>query len=294
MDLSKLKTMLKQKPVLASLAAIVVLVAIIFFIMLILGLTNYKPKDPITLVDALVLRNLEICHHAPKLITMVMSFSIKNGNKVAFKPSKGTAILFYKGVNVGEADIEVRKVAPGATISTNVTLTALADRLMGNPAVSYDMLAGSMPFNTFTKVPGKVKIFGMAKVAVTSTNLCGFDIDIRSKTVGDYSTDLIMTVYMETAPLTMVDSVALRHLGKIQANYSSFGYVLAGTLPFNMYIKISGRLNSLLKLFKYSCGRGLYQLLQRLYQNRSKEALHKENKILVLYDLFTRATYLIL
>ncbi|KAB2621766.1 hypothetical protein D8674_023948 [Pyrus ussuriensis x Pyrus communis] len=186
MELSKLKTMLKQKLVLASLAAIVVLVAIIFFIMLIIELTNYKPKDPITLVDALVLRNLEISHHAPKLITMVMSLSIKNGNKVAFKPTKGTAILFYKGVNVGEAAIEVGKVAPGATISTNVTLTALADRLMGNRAVSYDMLAGSMAFNTFTKVPGKVKIFGMDKVAVTSTNLCGFDIDIRSKTVGDY------------------------------------------------------------------------------------------------------------
>ncbi|KAM2117826.1 hypothetical protein ACFX1R_011324 [Malus domestica] len=178
--------MLKQKPLLAAALAVLGVLLAIFFIMLILGLTKYKPKDPITRVDAVVLRNLDISHQAPKLITVDMSLSIKNQNKVVFKPTKGTAVLFYKGVNVGEAAIEIGKMAPGATINTNVTFTPLADHFQRNPEVSFDLLAGRMPFNTFTKVPGKVKVFGMAKVGMISTRLCGFEIDIRSKTIGDH------------------------------------------------------------------------------------------------------------
>ncbi|CAN6575921.1 unnamed protein product [Malus baccata var. baccata] len=170
MELSKLKTMLKQKPLLAAALAVLGVLLAIFFIMLILGLT----------------KNLDISHQAPKLITVDMSLSIKNQNKVVFKPTKGTAVLFYKGVNVGEAAIEIGKMAPGATINTNVTFTPLADHFQRNPEVSFDLLAGRMPFNTFTKVPGKVKVFGMAKVGVISTRLCGFEIDIRSKTIGDH------------------------------------------------------------------------------------------------------------
>ncbi|XP_007206455.2 uncharacterized protein LOC18775435 [Prunus persica] len=165
----------------AMAAGLVISVALI---MGILSLTAYRGKDPITMLNGVVLRDLQISQDVPKL-TMDLNLSVKNPNKYAFRPTKNTAFLLYRGVMVGEAVIEVGEIAPGATKSTTVTLTILAERMQGNPAIHMDVAGGMVPFNTYTKISGKVKVFRLVGVTVISTGLCGLDVDVQSKTIGD-------------------------------------------------------------------------------------------------------------
>ncbi|CAB4315428.1 unnamed protein product [Prunus armeniaca] len=172
------------KPQYIVMAMAVGLVISVALIMGILSLTVYRGKDPITMLNGVVLRDLQISQDVPKL-TVDLNLSVKNPNKYAFTPTKSTAFLLYRGVMVGEVVIEVGEIAPGATKSMTVTLTILAERMQGNPVIHMDVAGGMVPFNTYTKISGKVKVFRVVGVTVISTGLCGFDIDVKSKTIGD-------------------------------------------------------------------------------------------------------------
>ncbi|BFG36655.1 hypothetical protein CerSpe_229290 [Prunus speciosa] len=172
------------KPQYIAMAMAVGLVISVALIMGILSLTVYRGKDPITMLNGVVLRDLQISQDVPKL-TVDLNLSVKNPNKYAFRPTKSTAFLLYRGVMVSEAVIEVGEIAPSATKSMTVTLTVMAERMQGNPAIHMDVAGGMVPFNTYTNISGKVKVFRVACVTVISTGLCGFDIDIKSKTLGD-------------------------------------------------------------------------------------------------------------
>lgn len=160
------------------------LVVSVVLIVGILSLTLYRGRDPITMLNGVVLRDLHISQDMPKL-TVDLNLSVKNPNKYAFSPTESTAFLLYRGVRVGEAVIEIGKIPPGATKSMIVTLTILAERMQGNPAIHMDVAGGMVPFNTITKISGKVKVFRMFGVTVDSTGLCRFDVDVKSKTLVD-------------------------------------------------------------------------------------------------------------
>ncbi|CAL9003086.1 unnamed protein product [Prunus brigantina] len=169
------------KPVPIAAAVVGVLVITAFIITVMLSVTVYRGKDPITMVDGVVLRDLHISHKVPKL-TVDLNLSVKNPNKEAFRPTKGTALLVYRGVPMGEAVIDTGEIAAGATKSMTVTLSIMPERLQGNPEIYMEVKAGMVPFNTYTKISGKVKVFNMVKVNVISTGLCGFAVDVKSKT----------------------------------------------------------------------------------------------------------------
>ncbi|PQQ09447.1 uncharacterized protein Pyn_21439 [Prunus yedoensis var. nudiflora] len=136
------------KPV--PITAVVVLVITAFIITVILSVTVYRGKDPITMVDGVVLRDLHISHKVPKL-TVDLNLSVKNPTRTPSGPPK----------------------APHSW------------SIGGNPGIYMEMKAGMVPFNTYTKISGKVKVFNLVKVNVISTGLCGFAVDVKSKTVGE-------------------------------------------------------------------------------------------------------------
>ncbi|KAM0994632.1 hypothetical protein FF1_010158 [Malus domestica] len=169
-------------------ATAVVFVATI--VLVILCLTVFKAKNPTTTVNSAVLKDLDVSLNIPRVsvdvnLTLGVDLSVKNPNKVGFKYKNSTASLNYRGTQVGEAQIGSGKISADQTKPMNVTLTIMADRLLGKSSELFsDVRAGTLPLNTFTKISGKVIVLGIFKIHVVSTSSCDFSIDVGNRTVG--------------------------------------------------------------------------------------------------------------
>ncbi|KAM1386924.1 hypothetical protein PS1_033323 [Malus domestica] len=146
-------------------------------------------KDPTTTVNSVVLKDLDLALNIPRLsvdvnLTLGVDLSVNNPNKVGFKYKNSTAFLNYRGTNVGEAQIGSGEIFADRTKSMNVTLTIMADRLLGKSELFSDVVAGTLPLNTLTKVSGEVSVLGIFKIHVVSTSSCDFRIDVGNVTVG--------------------------------------------------------------------------------------------------------------
>ncbi|XP_050382866.1 uncharacterized protein LOC126799662 [Argentina anserina] len=170
-----------------SIAGVVVTV----LILVILWLTVFKAKDPKMTVNSVVLRSLQAGFDINKAtvdvnITIDVDATVKNPNKVGMKYHNSTASLNYRGVMVGEVPIGAGEISAGETMPMGVTLTVMVDRFLGKTSeLLPDVAAGLIPFNTVTKISGKVTILGIFKIHVTSTSSCDFNVYVGSKTVGD-------------------------------------------------------------------------------------------------------------
>ncbi|KAK9920174.1 hypothetical protein M0R45_028733 [Rubus argutus] len=171
--------------------AATVAVGVIVLILVVLCLTVFKAKDPETTVNSVVLRNFQADFNIPKVsvdvnVTLDVDLSVKNPNKVGFKYTNSTASLNYRSVLVGQVPIGAGEISSDQTKPMDVTLTIMADRFLGKTSeLLSDVAAGTIPFNTVTKISGKVTILGIFKVHVVSTTSCDFNVDVSSKTAGD-------------------------------------------------------------------------------------------------------------
>ncbi|KAB5552274.1 hypothetical protein DKX38_009585 [Salix brachista] len=136
-------------------------ILVIFLILLILGLTVFKPKQTTTTVDSASISDLKVSLDIPRLsvhvnLSLDVNLSIKNPNKVSAKYKDSSASLNYRGQVVGEVPIPAGKISADTTQPMNVTLTLLADRLLTDSQLFSDAMAGAIPFNTLTKISGKM------------------------------------------------------------------------------------------------------------------------------------------
>lgn len=116
-------------------------------------------------------------------VSLDIDLSIKNPNKVGFKFQNTSALVYYKGVLVGEAPIPAGKISADETIGMNITLTILADRFLSNSGVFSDVLSGTLPLNTFARVSGKVSILKFIKVKVVSETSCDVTLNVLKRSV---------------------------------------------------------------------------------------------------------------
>ncbi|BFG36657.1 hypothetical protein CerSpe_229310 [Prunus speciosa] len=166
----------------------VVLVATV--VLVILCLTVFKAKDPETTINSVVLKDLDVALNIPRLsvdvnFTLDVDLSVNNPNKVGFKYKKGNALLNYRGELVGQALIGSGEISADQTKPMNVTLTIMADRFLGKSELFSDVVAGTLPLNTLTKIWGKAVILGIFKVHLIATSSCDFSINVSNKTVGE-------------------------------------------------------------------------------------------------------------
>ncbi|VVA14489.1 PREDICTED: late embryogenesis abundant [Prunus dulcis] len=169
--------------------AVTSVLMLISIILLLLSMTVYKKMTPITTVDVVALRHIDMSRNVPE-ISVDVNMSVMNPNGVAFKYTHSTVLLVYRGVLVGEALIEAGVISKAVTKTANLMLASnLADRLQGESElimIQSDILAGTLPFNIQIKISGRLfsllKIFKFHTDAV-STSSCQFDINVCSKTV---------------------------------------------------------------------------------------------------------------
>ncbi|XP_020239489.1 NDR1/HIN1-like protein 6 [Cajanus cajan] len=164
-----------------SIVIAIVLVAVI------LTLTVFKPKQPVTSVDAITIQDMSTGMDLFKMridlnVTLEVDVSVKNPNKFGFRYYDGNAKLNYGGELIGEAPLPNGEIAPEETKGVNFTLTVMADRLLSNSQVTRDAASGSLPLNAVVSMTGEV-LLGFIRFHLGSTASCDFTVMLSNNTV---------------------------------------------------------------------------------------------------------------
>ncbi|WCJ27894.1 Late embryogenesis abundant (LEA) hydroxyproline-rich glycoprotein family [Euphorbia peplus] len=190
----ELQTPSKPKPkhrrrniCLAVTAAVIILIVVIIVI---LAFTVFKPKEPTTIVESITVENLNVALDVARLgvdlnITLGVDLSVTNPNKVGFKYRNGSALLNYRGQLVGEVPIPAGEIGSDDTKPMNISVTVMADRLISDPQLYADVVAGVLDFNSYIELSGKVSILKIFKVSIDTTTNCDFPVFINNQTVGE-------------------------------------------------------------------------------------------------------------
>ncbi|MQL79808.1 hypothetical protein Taro_012263 [Colocasia esculenta] len=170
-------------------AAAIFLLLSVFLLLLILGLTVFRPRHAVTVVNSVRLTGVRAGFNAPALgvdvnATLLLDISVTNPNRAGFRyPDGGTAELYYRGTLVGEAAIPPGEIGTEETIQMNVTLTVMAGRLIADSNVYSDVLSGSLPLTTYTKIAGRVTVMGWFKHHVVTSTTCDVVVNISTQTL---------------------------------------------------------------------------------------------------------------
>ncbi|MCD7456849.1 hypothetical protein HAX54_033332 [Datura stramonium] len=161
--------------------AVLVLLGLIF---LILGLTVFKARKPVTTVNSVSLRDLDVSFDIARLqvllnVTVQADLSVRNPNRVGFKYDSTSAILQYKGKEIGDAPLPAGEIGPRETRPMNITLTVMVDRLLSGSGLYSDVMSGALPLTTYVKLSGVVRV--LFKIHVKSTSTCDLFVDVLNR-----------------------------------------------------------------------------------------------------------------
>ncbi|XP_043694038.1 uncharacterized protein LOC122644710 [Telopea speciosissima] len=178
----------KKSPLLICLFVFLGSLLFVFLLLLILGLTVFKAKDPTTTVDSVSVKSLQSKIDPPPStkaylnVTLKLDMSVYNPNKASFKYSDSIALIDYNGGLVGEAAIPAGTIPSDGTAGMNTTVTLLADRLLSDSKFYSDMVSDALPLFVSTKISGKVKVL-MIKKSIISNTACNITLKISNASV---------------------------------------------------------------------------------------------------------------
>ncbi|KAK4439748.1 hypothetical protein Salat_0309700 [Sesamum alatum] len=166
-------------------AAVVVGLGLLF---LILGLTVFKPKHPVTTVNSISIADhdfsVDILKRRVLLnFTLDVQVTVENPNGVGFKYTSTTAVLRYRGNDVGDVPIPAGEIGARDARTLNLTLALMADRLLADSDFYSNATSGKLHFQTFIRVSGKVRIVFNIHVVAYST--CDLDIHLPTATISN-------------------------------------------------------------------------------------------------------------
>ncbi|XP_076894038.1 uncharacterized protein LOC143546215 [Bidens hawaiensis] len=158
----------------------------IALLLLILGLTVYKPKKPILTLNSLHLQDLHVSLIPPVSfnLSLAVNITINNPNKVTIKYQSSSATLRYKNNDVGNVPFPDGRIGADGSEDLNLTLTVFADRLVSDSDIYGDVVAGNVPFSTYTRVKAKVRVL-FFYIHVTSTSTCDVSVNVVSQTIAN-------------------------------------------------------------------------------------------------------------
>jgi len=173
----------RKRRILCCCGSTVALLLLIVIVCVILGVTVLKQRDPRITVNSVSLDHFEFKFDTTlfKLdlnVSLDLDLSIKNPNKASFKFGSSTTQLYYRGTNVGEAELPADEIGSDSTLRMNTTVTILADRLLTNSNAINDAMNGSFPLSSSTRISGRVNVLNIYKHHAVSFSYCNFIIAV--------------------------------------------------------------------------------------------------------------------
>lgn len=165
---------------------------LLIIIIIILAFTVYKAKRPVITVSSVSLNDFNFDIDLPLKIhlnlTLDVDLAVQNPNKVAFRYTNASALLKFQDKVIGEVPIPGGKIKASGFTPMNLTLTVMADRLLGNSDVYSDVFkSGTLPVSTYTRIKGSVRILHLFDIHVVSYSNCDIQISISTRSIQDQS-----------------------------------------------------------------------------------------------------------
>lgn len=174
-------------------AAVLLLLAVTIVV---LFLTVLRVRDPSTrLVSA------QLAGFAPSLtpplqfnVTLLLTVAVHNPNPASFSFESGHAQLWYRGVLVGDADVEPGRVPSRGDGTMQMVMTVLSDSFTPDTMTELikDLEAGAVPFDADARIPGKVGLLGFIKLHAVAYSKCHVvfgvpEMRVRSQECSDHA-----------------------------------------------------------------------------------------------------------
>ncbi|KAF0916540.1 hypothetical protein E2562_007617 [Oryza meyeriana var. granulata] len=174
-----------------------VVLLVLAITLLVLFLTVLRVRDPTTRLVSTRLVGV-----APRLslpavsiqlnVTLLITVAVHNPNPASFTyASGGHTDLTYRGAHVGDAEIDPGRIPSRGNGTVQMALTLQADRFAGDlTQLIGDVMAGSVPLDASTRIPGRVAVFGVFKRHAVAYSDCHFvfgvsEMGVRSQQCSD-------------------------------------------------------------------------------------------------------------
>lgn len=162
--------------------AVIAVLLLTILILVILAFTVFKAKKPEITINSVSLSDFHVSVDIARLgvnlnLTLAVAISVKNRNRVGFKYKNSSALLRYHGKVVGEVPVPAGEISAGETKPMNLSLELIGNRFLSDSSFVSDVIKGSLPLSTFTRISGKVRIL-LFNVHVVSSTSCDFDVNV--------------------------------------------------------------------------------------------------------------------
>ncbi|KAF3333145.1 Late embryogenesis abundant protein [Carex littledalei] len=163
----------------------------IFIVLLTIGLTVYKVKEPIMTMNSITLENLAANSNSAASSSLNMSViadvSVKNPNAVSYRYGSSMTSVYYHEILVGQAEALPGVALARRTVRMNVTVDLMISELTRDSQFVQDLVTGDVRLNTSTQVGGKVKVFGMVQHHVDVVMNCSLTVHVSNLSLRNQS-----------------------------------------------------------------------------------------------------------
>lgn len=162
------------------LTAAIVIVILIF--------TIFRIKNPWIKLNGVTITQLELINNTniPKPgvnISLIADVSVKNPNIASFRYNNTTSAIYYHGEVVGEARGPPGRAKARRTMRMNVTVDIMTGKLVSSPNLSTEAGTGLLTMDSYSKIPGRVKLLNIIKKHITVTMNCSITVNISSQAI---------------------------------------------------------------------------------------------------------------
>lgn len=160
-------------------------VVVLGLVILILAFTVFKVKDPTLTLNNLYLDRIgdvdigTIDNPVSINATLTADISIENPNVASFKYGNSTTEFYYEGQTVGVAYAPDGDVGAHKTVTMNVTVEVLADRVGKTNAISNVFAGSQVNVTTYTDINGRVDVWGIYKRDIEVMLNCSMSLDLK-------------------------------------------------------------------------------------------------------------------
>ncbi|KAK7843326.1 late embryogenesis abundant protein At1g64065 [Quercus suber] len=162
------------------------LLLIIAVIMLVLAFTVFHIRDPMVMMNALTLTNLNLPNGNLRQdfnVTLIADVSVKNPNAATFRYDNSTTTIYYHGAVVGEARIPSGKAKARRTVRMNMTVDIIPSKVLAVQNMSSDLISRQLNVSSYTKITGRVKVLNIVNKHVVVAMNCTITYNLSSQAI---------------------------------------------------------------------------------------------------------------
>ncbi|CAD6236895.1 unnamed protein product [Miscanthus lutarioriparius] len=167
---------------------------------LVLALTLFKVHDPVFTMNRVTLEGVDgglgtAANPVSVNATLTADISIKNPNVASFAFDRSETDFYYGGETVGVAYAPQGEVGADRTVSMNVTLDVLADRISPNVNTTALIFGQEYNITSYTEINGRIDVLGIYKRDLDIKMNCTIMLEVGAlSSVQSKATDCVANV----------------------------------------------------------------------------------------------------